>query len=221
MVTKQALRARERRAIGVANGLCLRCGEGARAHNRKMCYGCLAKRRVEGSKAWKKRREKNPDNCSCCFIYPRLGGSHLCDRCFRLKAVERHRLKADVVHAYGGSCSCCGESEMYFLTIDHISGIAGEDRVELKVRATTLYRRLRRANYPDGFRVLCMNCNWAIGVLGSCPHQGAFPTRDGFSLTPRQQRAIASPTRPKQHGMTIVDDLNELSGGRHSSTGVP
>lgn len=28
----------------------------------------------------------------------------------------------------------------------------------------------RRNGYPKGFRVLCHNCNMAIGFYGYCPH---------------------------------------------------
>lgn len=30
---------------------------------------------------------------------------------------------------------------------------------------------LRRNNYPNGFQVLCHNCNMAKGFYGKCPHQ--------------------------------------------------
>jgi hypothetical protein len=33
-----------------------------------------------------------------------------------------------------------------------------------------LYLWLKRNNYPTGFRVLCHNCNLAIGFYGYCPH---------------------------------------------------
>lgn len=33
-----------------------------------------------------------------------------------------------------------------------------------------MYRWLRNHGYPLGFRVLCMNCNFALGKFGYCPH---------------------------------------------------
>lgn len=30
---------------------------------------------------------------------------------------------------------------------------------------------LKKNNYPPGFRVLCMNCNFSLGMRGYCPHQ--------------------------------------------------
>ena len=34
-----------------------------------------------------------------------------------------------------------------------------------------LFQYLKRNNYPPGYRVLCMNCNFAMGHFGYCPHQ--------------------------------------------------
>jgi hypothetical protein len=30
---------------------------------------------------------------------------------------------------------------------------------------------MRDQGYPPGFRVLCHNCNMAIGLFGVCPHE--------------------------------------------------
>lgn len=42
-------------------------------------------------------------------------------------------------------------------------------------RDVPLIARIREVvetkTYPAGFRLLCMNCNFAIGHFGSCPHQ--------------------------------------------------
>jgi len=81
--------------------------------------------------------------------------------------------KMDALITYGGNppkCACCGEMRIPFLTIDHINGKTAEHRAELK-RFGSIYQWLKSMNYPSGFRVLCMNCNFAIGKFGSCPHQ--------------------------------------------------
>ena len=73
---------------------------------------------------------------------------------------------------YGGApskCDCCGETEMMFLTIDHIDGCKYEDVAR---SGHHLYRSLRLHNYPDGYRVLCYNCNCSMGNFGYCPHNG-------------------------------------------------
>jgi len=75
--------------------------------------------------------------------------------------------KKEVLAAYGGSCVCCGEGNQEFLTIDHIAGDGAAHRRTLTCR---LYTWLKKNNYPAGFRVLCMNCNFSLGCFGYCPH---------------------------------------------------
>jgi hypothetical protein len=33
------------------------------------------------------------------------------------------------------------------------------------------YTWILKNNFPDGFQVLCMNCNWGKRMNGICPHQ--------------------------------------------------
>lgn len=35
---------------------------------------------------------------------------------------------------------------------------------------TDFYRKLKQLGFPSGYRVLCHNCNQAIGFYGRCPH---------------------------------------------------
>lgn len=69
-------------------------------------------------------------------------------------------------------CQCCGETELRFLCIDHIGprGIGNAQRKTVP-GGIRMYRWLKRNGYPKGYRVLCQNCNSAIGHFGSCPHQ--------------------------------------------------
>lgn len=86
------------------------------------------------------------------------------------KAPEyQQRVKADVVAHYGGKCSCCGEGRLIFLTIDHVDG-GGTKHRKVVGHGTQFYRWLVRNGYPAGFRVLCHNCNFAVGLVGVCPH---------------------------------------------------
>lgn len=86
----------------------------------------------------------------------------------------RAKLRADVLGAYGGICSCCKESNEKFLTIDHINNDGAEHRRSLHPRASaqTLYTWLRRNEYPDRFQVMCYNCNCGRYKNGGiCPHK--------------------------------------------------
>ena len=83
----------------------------------------------------------------------------------------RRQLKAQACEAYGGAvCACCGEAHMEFLTIDHIGGGGKVHRRQPGVGASHFYWWLKHEGYPEGFRVLCMNCNFSLGHWGYCPH---------------------------------------------------
>lgn len=61
-----------------------------------------------------------------------------------------------------------------FLTIDHVNGKGNEHRKLLfkhNVGGVHMYRWLKRNNYPEGYTILCMNCNWAQRYGNICPHQ--------------------------------------------------
>lgn len=77
-----------------------------------------------------------------------------------------------VFEAYGGAfCKCCGEDYYEFLSIDHAEGNGAEHR-RLELRGRDLYYWLIKNDFPQGFRVLCMNCNFSLGHHGYCPHGG-------------------------------------------------
>ena len=84
----------------------------------------------------------------------------------------QEKAKLDLLAAYGAECACCGESRYEFLTLDHIGGDgAGHKRRERVSGGFALYARLRKQGFPSGYRILCWNCNSAIGVYGRCPHE--------------------------------------------------
>jgi hypothetical protein len=87
------------------------------------------------------------------------------------KDYRRHR-KQEIINHYGGQCDCCGEKHIEFLCIDHIYGGGNKHRRELKISSgEKFYRWIVKNNYPDGFRVLCLHCNFSLGAYGYCPHQ--------------------------------------------------
>lgn len=93
-------------------------------------------------------------------------------------------VRDEVYNAYGGYiCKCCGETERLFLSIDHINNDGAEHRRREKLQTgEQLYRWLKRNGYPDGFQVLCMNCQWGKRNNGGvCPHQvrcNDYPERE-------------------------------------------
>lgn len=84
---------------------------------------------------------------------------------------RKESLTTEVFQAYGGPiCVCCGENHIEFLTIDHIGGGGSIHRRQINKRGIYVYAWLKKHSYPDGFRVLCMNCNFSLGRSGHCPH---------------------------------------------------
>lgn len=102
---------------------------------------------------------------------------------------KRERLiKKEVADAYGGKCACCGESNLGFLTIDHIFNDGNIERKSIienggpLVVGTKLYRRLKKMGYPkDRYQLLCWNCNCGKRMNGGiCPHKYAFMNESRF-----------------------------------------
>jgi hypothetical protein len=95
----------------------------------------------------------------------------------RKRAAALRSLKTEVLAAYGGHCGCCGEGALEFLSIDHVNGNGNSHKRELRkmskpgVSSPNLYMWLKQKGYPEGFQVLCHNCNQAKGHYGTCPHR--------------------------------------------------
>jgi hypothetical protein len=65
-------------------------------------------------------------------------------------------------------CKCCGESNIDKLCIDHINGGGNLHRLSIR---SNLTQWLYDNGFPEGFRVLCENCNKSLGLFGYCPHK--------------------------------------------------
>ncbi len=88
--------------------------------------------------------------------------------------LETKRLKEECLQHYGNKCSCCGEHTEEFLTLEHNLGNGNLHRKKLfkhNVGGSHMYRWLKKQDYPAGYSILCMNCNWAKRYGGICPHK--------------------------------------------------
>ena len=83
------------------------------------------------------------------------------------------RVRAGVITAYGGKCTCCDERRVEFLSIEHLKGDGAEHRRKLGGSGgMSVYLDLKRRGYPHGdYTILCFNCNLARGFFGYCPHE--------------------------------------------------
>lgn len=85
------------------------------------------------------------------------------------EAIRRKTDREEAISHYGGRCYCCGEMTFEFLAIDHINGGGQLHRREIK--RGDICGWLKMKGYPEGFRVLCHNCNASLAYYGYCPHQ--------------------------------------------------
>lgn len=87
---------------------------------------------------------------------------------YETKKEYRLRLRQEGIKAYGGVCSCCGEEEIGFLTLEHLEGRTDGDRST----SWHAWMKLRKRGWPkDKYTVLCFNCNQGKSIYGICPHQ--------------------------------------------------
>lgn len=61
------------------------------------------------------------------------------------------------------------------MQIDHIDGKGHQHKQKSgrRYKGEPLYRWLRRNNYPEGFQILCADCNTAKGTKSECPCKAA------------------------------------------------
>lgn len=128
------------------NNLCIYCGKNEPETDRKGCKDCLLKKVEKTSNFSKNNRFK-------------INQSNL-------------RLKYDVISKYGGKCSCCGEEEILFLTIDHKNNDGYIERNSItNYNTSSFYRMLKREEIREDIQILCFNCNLGKSINGGiCPH---------------------------------------------------
>lgn len=131
----------------------------------KVCYVCKLPKNKEEFTNYEFTRRSSPC-CKSCRIKQN----------FRF----RRKRKLDAFAAYGGSiCVCCGETNQFFLCIDHVNGGGNAHRKEIAGGSRggdVIYSWLKKNNYPPGFQVLCFNCNNGKHFNGGvvCPHKSVF-----------------------------------------------
>lgn len=90
-------------------------------------------------------------------------------------------LRKEVYTAYGSICKCCGETNMKFLTLDHVNNNGKQHRISLvgKNRGG-MYETLKWAKengYPNCLQLACYNCNMGKARnKGVCPHKEQVST---------------------------------------------
>lgn len=120
-------------------------------YRRHSCQECYAKRsREKSANYYARNRNARMEQMRVLYIEHKIG----------------------VLNHYGDRCSCCGETQPLFLTIDHIDNDGAAHRRKVGNSShNNIYGWLVRNKYPAGFQVLCMNCNQGKHRNGGiCPH---------------------------------------------------
>lgn len=114
-------------------------------------------------------------NCNTQDNVKKVGGSLYCGDCIsKSRKAYYDKKKNAVFEHYGGVCTCCGESEYCFLSIDHVKNDGKNHRWPNGNRVTGvhLYQKIIVANFPSFYQIHCMNCNFGKRMNnGVCPHK--------------------------------------------------
>lgn len=80
-------------------------------------------------------------------------------RVYKRKWNASHKEKVFLHYGKGEiECAMCGFSDARALTIDHVEGGGNKHRKE--VGSNYVYRWIVKNNFPSGFQILCMNCQF-------------------------------------------------------------
>jgi hypothetical protein len=147
--------------------ICTKCGQprpttnfphkSGKSQRRSICKRCIRQQR------------RTKGQCIRCSNLATPGYTR-CERCLKAdaeKAKAKHlRHRQEAINRYGGACKHCQENRLLLLTIDHINGGGNRHRQTMGEGGNRIYVWLRKHTYPNGFQVLCYNCNAAKVQLG-------------------------------------------------------
>jgi hypothetical protein len=76
-----------------------------------------------------------------------------------LECIRHYSNRSKFSHIY--TCAMCGIKDLRVLSIDHINGDGARQRKELgNGGGRSLARWLKKRGYPEGYQILCMNCQF-------------------------------------------------------------
>lgn len=171
------------------------------------------RRKTPAYKAWQKEynknyREKNKEKLAA------QNKTYQQQPAAKLRKNEKTRaanaaLKEDVFLHYGGGviqCAGCGFTDIRALDLDHVNNDGAEHRRTISGNRTqagaSTYRWVKNNNYPEGFQVLCRNCNW---IKEMERRAAAVETAGGFN----DQRAATQKSRRNPTGWVATQIKGE------------
>lgn len=116
---------------------------------------------------------------------------YICWSCRSKRETAQRKLR--LLKEFGWKCQCCGEAMPQFLSLDHIKGKAsmGEAR---ELPSIYSYLNAVKKGFPkEEYQLLCMNCNFAKGHFGSCPHTwNTTPEKEIEKFRTEAERVVES-----------------------------
>jgi len=153
--------------------------------------------------------------CDDCAVPKGKGHPNYEKYCLRKKERDAE-YRALVLGHYGDFCACCGEVLPPFLTVDHING---ERYGSGRRGGAELYRWLVKNSFPQGFRILCFNCNGSLGFRGYCPHGNLTQARHAGRPTKREMTDTAREVLRLRWLRAKIEALDAYGGARCTCCG--
>ncbi|RDJ35314.1 MAG: hypothetical protein DWQ19_10900 [Crenarchaeota archaeon] len=100
--------------------------------------------------------EQNKDHIKCKTVRYQ---KHNPDKVKAYSKTARENLKIEIFNHYCNcniECKNCGQNQLHLLTVDHVNGGGSQHKRRIK----NLYSWIKRNNFPEGFQVLCWNCQF-------------------------------------------------------------
>jgi len=149
----------DRRKEALTKNLCGRCYRKPRLPNLTTCYECHRKQNIKSLERYFLAISKGL--CPKCKKEKTIGKKH-CEVCLKKQKVFRLKYKMIVYNKYANGdmrCVKCGIDDIRVLDVDHIHG-GGTEQRKTAGRGNQFYHYLIKAGLPDGYQLLCRNCNW-------------------------------------------------------------
>lgn len=124
---------------------------------------------LETNRQWVKSHKKESHDIKNKWrsLHPRVytPEQKLMKRVYSKRASAKRKVKV-LQHYSPGlvKCARCGIEDITVLTIDHINGRGGEERLRT---GSSFYQMLISQGFPEGYQVLCFNCNYKKYLEGS------------------------------------------------------
>ncbi len=138
----------------------------------RVCTKCKTEKDIDEFYRIRKGEDKRHYWCKVCMRLNHTPSKEAKAHRNEYKRSKRTKLRVETLQHYSNGlmkCACCGESQERFLTLDHINNNGHEDK---KRYGRSVLDILKKKGYPEGFQVLCYNCNCGRAHNnGVCPHE--------------------------------------------------